>query len=292
MFHMDLRRFIARNWPKKIRKYLPKTIYKHLYFNGEFEFFFENKYFGKLLNTSSEIENGIYWRGLDNGHEPKSMQIWIRLISKFQPKRVLDIGANTGIYGVLAKMASPNSEIHFFEPSNECNLYIEKVMSLNGYQSGFSIHNIALSDRDELSEMFMVKTKTGVPYAYPKKNAKDALGEYRRIEISRLETLFERLSINTFEFVKMDIEGMEPKALRGFGNLLAGEAVFLLEVLSEVNAIEIAQLFPKSRYVFYDIDDTKKVVRKQAEVTKSSKWNILIVPRGFESLTDELLVDE
>jgi FkbM family methyltransferase len=288
---MELRGFFARNMPKNIRKYIPKIIYKHLYFTGEFDFFYENKYLGKLLNTSSEIENGIYWRGLNNDHEPKSMQIWIRLIREFQPKRVLDIGANTGIYGVLAKLVSPNSDIHFFEPSNECNLYIEKSLSLNGHKTGFSIHNIALSDRDESSEMFVARTKTGVPYAYPKELGKDTFGEYRKIGFCRLETLFERLSIRTFEFVKMDIEGMEPKALRGFGNLLNGEAIFLLEVLSEVKAIEIAQLFSKRRYVFYNIDDNKKVVRKQPNVTKSSKWNILIVPRVFESLTDELLVD-
>ena len=63
-----------------------------------------------------QIENEIYWYGLESGHECKSMAIWIEYCEIFQPKEILDIGANTGVYGLVAKAICPMANVSFFEP--------------------------------------------------------------------------------------------------------------------------------------------------------------------------------
>jgi FkbM family methyltransferase len=285
----NLRYLVARSIPKRARKYVPEIIYKHLYFTGPFDLYFENKKIGKLQNTSSIIENQIFWRGLEKSHEPISILIWLKLLQQFKPSRVLDIGANSGIYGILSKLICPNSEIHFFEPSVECNFYIQETLRLNNHVNGFMIHNVALSDQEHMEKSFVATPKSGVPYTYVGRELIGVQGEFRETKVVRLDSFFNQLSLKEFQFVKMDIEGHEPQALEGFGELLKQEFILLIEILDDLAALQVSKFFLSDDFVFYNIDDDKGKIVKQGILTKSYKYNFLIIPKKISQKVDFLI---
>ena len=111
-----LRSVIARSTPPIIRKHVPKFITKHLYFKGFFKVKFLKNYHLFLFSEGYILENEIYWYGIEGGHEKKSISIWMDFIKEFNPKTIYDIGANTGIYGLIAQAISQNSDVFYFEP--------------------------------------------------------------------------------------------------------------------------------------------------------------------------------
>src|SRR4051794_10870809 len=68
------------------------------------------------------IQRQLYFWGT---YEPEYCEQWIRLAR--QSKVIFDVGANVGIYSLLAAEANPAAEIHAFEPS----VSMAKVLASN-----------------------------------------------------------------------------------------------------------------------------------------------------------------
>lgn len=123
---------------------VPQNIYKHLYFKGVFNVKVHDKSF-KLYHFGYEIENKIFWTGLDGDWERVSILLWIKLckISNF----VMDVGANTGIYSLVAKTVNPQALVYAFEPIKRIIKKMELNCEINGYN--ITLEEIAVSNHDE-----------------------------------------------------------------------------------------------------------------------------------------------
>jgi FkbM family methyltransferase len=61
----------------------------------------------------------------------------------------IDVGANTGIYSLLAAAANPVTEVFAFEPVPSIRLRLERNLSINpGLAARISVEPVALSDRE------------------------------------------------------------------------------------------------------------------------------------------------
>jgi FkbM family methyltransferase len=186
-------------------------------------------------------------------------------------------------------MISPQTDVLFFEPSKESNDIIHTTMKLNDIDSGYGVHNIALSDSESTSHLFVASTKSGVPYVYVGDVPAQASGSFREIEIARLDKYLNTFGIERFELVKIDVEGHEFEVLNGFGHFLDQNIIFLIEILSETQSIKLANIFTADRYIYFNIDDENRRIVKSDELSKSLKYNVLVVPRMFEAqLTSEI----
>ena len=76
----------------------------------------------KLNCWESTLENEIFWDGLGQTWEPETVNLWISLCKK--SKVIFDIGANTGVYSLIARTLNKDNEIIAFEPSD---LVIDKL---------------------------------------------------------------------------------------------------------------------------------------------------------------------
>ena len=112
----SIRKLMAKGLPYCIRRVIPLRIAQHLYFNGVFQGRLNGKKVVKLLHTGQQIENEIYWRGFEDCHEKKSMDIFASIVRHLGPLVVWDIGANSGTYGLLAKALNPDCEVVFLNP--------------------------------------------------------------------------------------------------------------------------------------------------------------------------------
>src|SRR5690554_1839034 len=78
-----------------------KGIYQHLHFVGNINVKTDKDKSFKIRHYGYEVENEIFWNGLFGGWEKVSLSIWAELCENSEV--IFDIGANTGVYALIAK---------------------------------------------------------------------------------------------------------------------------------------------------------------------------------------------
>jgi hypothetical protein len=121
--------------------HLPHSLYMHLHFMGEFEVATAKRPF-RIIHYGDEIENELFWEGLPGRRERVSMGLWVRLAQ--QARGIADIGANTGVYALVAAAMNANAQIYGFEPLQVLFDRFDRNCRLNGFD--ISRHRVALSD--------------------------------------------------------------------------------------------------------------------------------------------------
>jgi len=111
-----------------IETLLPVRLKSYLVFVGPFIVSVDGHTFHMLNGYGREIESTIFWNGLD-AFEGNTLRWW-QILSK-RSQVILDIGANTGIYALLAKTLNPSAEVHAFEPISRVYSILASNIALN-----------------------------------------------------------------------------------------------------------------------------------------------------------------
>jgi len=153
----------------------------------------------------------------------------------------IDIGANVGAYTeILAEAVGLEGQVHAFEPDNT---NFDRLASRLGHRSGITLHKRAVSD----------STGKAMFYRSPDLNVDHRLDDDRtgresaEVDVVSVDDLFgEERSI---DFIKMDIQGHEPSALRGMSRTISNSSRIVISTecwpyglcLSGSSAIELIQ---------------------------------------------------
>ena len=278
-----IRSVIAKSIPFSIRRLLPINIIQHLYFSGSFTAFLYGKPVVKFISKGYQIENEIYWRGIEGCHEGRSMQVFSEILSIIKPQVIWDIGANSGTYGVLAKALNKNSQVFFFEPIPKAAEMVRENLFLNGFDA--KVFQVALGDYDGDGQIYFGKGEDFATSVTVNKNTleNDQLSVSLSILVRRADSLMKQYSIPFPNLVKLDVETYEFEVLNGFGIKDFEECIFLIEILSDDLATKVSSFFSKSEYDYYNIDDKNMSVRKTQNLEKSDFYNYLICPKSLSS---------
>jgi FkbM family methyltransferase len=150
--------------------------------------------------------------------------------SYFTPQRVLDIGANVGEWYSLCKNTFPESYIFSIEANDKCE---ESLKSINPNSL------IVLLSKDE--KIYDFYTKTDAPTATGNSIYRELTPYYdneaTNLIVKKQGNMLDKLFPNeTFDFIKMDIQGAELDVISGGINLCKKAKGILLEVaLKEYN---------------------------------------------------------
>jgi FkbM family methyltransferase len=253
----------------------PHSVYKHLHFKGFFTVEIDKEHTFKVYHPGTIEENEIFWNGLYNGWEKKSMALWLELV-KGKEKTVLDIGANTGLYGLVAKCLNPSNTVHCFEPLPG----VFEILSKNTAVNSFDIKNhlFALSDYNGKAKVYLPQ---GSQFAYSvtvnENTLKQKNVDEREIDVMQLSTFIENNNITSIDLIKMDVETHEAEVLKGMGDYLnTFKPTFLIEVLNKDIAEKLNGIFNNMGYLYFNIDDKNNSIRRVDTITKSDYWNFLI----------------
>jgi FkbM family methyltransferase len=236
----------------------PRHIYRHLHFKGVFECKIGTGEAVKIYHPGSHIENRIFWEGLDSGFEPDSIRLWMRLCRYLSKGDILDIGANTGIYTILAKACNPCLTVHAFEPHPDIYLGLLQNISINSMQ--VSALNV------------------GVGSIVGNRSIQDFSGRCETIfaPIVSIDNLIDERVINYPVLIKIDVEGYEVEVLKGFQkHINYFLPTILIEVLSDEIGEELETLLPLNRYKKFNISETGSI-RETDRLTKSDCYNFLL----------------
>jgi len=145
------------------------------------------------------------------------------------PELAIDVGGNVGGYSKVLRSKMPNLEIHIFEPSS---VNVSKLRTAFGQDQRVHVNPVGLSDNN--GEAVLYSDAPGGGLGSLANRRVDHFG----IEMNAMEVVqticFEdywksTLASRTIDLVKLDIEGFELAALRGFGESIYKTRVIQFE---------------------------------------------------------------
>lgn len=151
-----------------------------------------------------EVEEGV--------HEKETTGIFKSEIKEGDV--VLDVGADIGYFACLAaKLVGDTGKIYAFEPNPNSLKYLKKNVGVNNLRNVIVVPN-AVSDKRGAEKFFMHGPHSS--FGYDRFSDKE---NFSTIESITLDDFFGTNSARV-NFVKIDVEGSEAKALRGMERLL------------------------------------------------------------------------
>lgn len=140
-----------------------------------------------------------------------------------------DVGANIGKYTTMLKESFPNAMIYCFEPAVETFRILKDNI---GEKENIVLNNIAISDTAGKGKLYYDKETSGLASLYKRQldyfNMEFSKSE--EVSIETLDTYCKKNNIDHIDFLKLDIEGNELRALRGGERLLKKKRIYAIQI--------------------------------------------------------------
>ncbi|MBU3914697.1 FkbM family methyltransferase, partial [bacterium] len=239
-----------------ISRLIPKGLKAYLVFSGSFTVQIEKVNFTMLHGYGREIEATIFWEGV-HAFEPTTI-FWWRELSK-RSTYILDIGANTGIYSLIAKALNPKAEIHAFEPLARIHEILEenfRLNNLNGAHPPMKSYRIALSDYSGEGKMFDLPVEH-MYTATLNRNLHEERGQsmvsvQEAVSVMRLDDFLLHQNIQGLDLIKIDVESHEPAVLRGIGEYLSKfHPTLIIEIWNNEVGVAVEAALAGCDYLYF-----------------------------------------
>jgi FkbM family methyltransferase len=250
----------------------PHSVYKHLHFEDTFSVVTENRTF-KIRHYGYEVENGLFWRGVEQCWEGTSLGLWKELCK--ESRIILDIGANTGVYSLIAQTINPNAKVYAFEPLKQVCEKLRSNCQLNGYD--IACLEVAVSNYDGKAKVYL----SSMEHVYSvtvNENRLDSDREVFEQEVRtvKLSTFIEQNQIGNIDLMKIDVEYHEVKVLEGMeGYLDKMRPSMIIEVLNDEVGRGIEDILKGGNYLFFDVSESG-TIRPVEHITKGNGYNYLV----------------
>nr|AQS28773.1 hypothetical protein [uncultured archaeon] len=153
---------------------------------------------------------------------------------------VVDIGANIGMFSLLAAKSAVKGRVYSFEPFSEnFNLLMENI-KLNNLENIVPIKG-AVAQRNGTRKLYLVKGKNFGGNSFEKKHWQADTSKTIKVETVTLDKFIRSYKIEKIDFLKVDCEGAEYEILMNCSK----------DTLSKIRKISLE---------FHDFDKTKKVL--------------------------------
>jgi len=129
----------------------------------------------------------------------------------------VDIGVNVGLYTAMAlSIANASSAILCIEPHDENRDYLKETIAANNHACRLVVSNKAVSDHEGEGTLYKNSQNKG-----DNRLCKDILlDDSEIITVTTLDTICANNKIESIDFLKIDIQGGEGKALAGANSIL------------------------------------------------------------------------
>lgn len=257
----------------------PQSIYSHLWSNGVFTTRVRGRPL-RLVHRGGLIENEFFWKKTF-WSERATVEYFLDLAG--QADLLIDVGANTGIYSLIAKAANRELQIVAIEPSNANYAALEENIALNGFD--ITALKAAATDTDGTVTLYDLPE---ISYSASLEEGWREGTTARSVEGLRLDTIVQReCPTKQHILIKMDVEGHEPQAVRGALGLCARsqKPAFVMEIIRDYVLDQIAELLPPGEYQYLLVDEAGMRNADLTTAVSNSKTkrygNYLIIPKGW-----------
>lgn len=165
---------------------------------------------GKSINRLYENRN--------HDHQSNGELRVLKKINAINPQTIFDIGANVGEYAILTKGACPAAKLYCFEPVSTTFDQLKKNLA-NAQVNDVELINMGMSDKSEKLKI-NIYDASAHSSIYDIKGLDNAAQNQEFIEVTTGDAFMQKADISAIDFIKLDIEGAEMNALRGFSHAL------------------------------------------------------------------------
>lgn len=251
---------------------IPKSIYQHLHFKGIFKVKFENHQF-LIEHHGYQIENELFWSGLTQGWEKISMQLWIKLCE--DSNTIIDIGANTGVYSLVAKAINPTSSVYGFEPVKRVFEKFQNNCALNNFN--VKCFQQAASNFDGEAIIYDTQSEHVYSVTVNKNLSPENIKTIEtKITTKKLSTFIKDFNIDKIDLIKIDVETHEPEVLEGMEEFLNKfQPTLLIEILNDEIGEKVQSIIKNIDYLYFNIDEVN-IPKRVDKIVKSDYYNYLV----------------
>lgn len=259
--------------------------YRDLKFKGPFRVACDHKSF-LIFHNGGTIENETFWNGLFVSWESETGWLWKALCPRCH--YIFDIGANTGIYSLVAKTLNPSARVYAFEPARHTFPKLLNNIRLNGLD--IICEKLAVSSQSGSQTFYDVpdENQTSASLSPDKlkyfKGYQGAICEYV-VETIALKHYVEKHAIPRIDLIKIDVELHEDHVVKGLGPYLElWKPVLFLEVLTPSIANELNKIIDREKFVIFKLLSVNKIVQVPKFEADPEHWNYTVFPKGDEQL--------
>jgi len=137
-------------------------------------------------------------------------------------RRIVDLGANVGLFSLRCFQYWPQAEIHAVEPALDTFALLQQNQARNP-NLNWTVHQLAVCDREGSVPFDARALSTGSRLA-------SAAAANAHVPATTLPGLLERIGDSTIDLLKMDIEGAEEAALAGAAECLRAVRHLIIEL--------------------------------------------------------------
>nr|WP_294513890.1 FkbM family methyltransferase [uncultured Rhodopila sp.] len=207
----------------------------------------------------------------------------IRACAETHPKGVIvDVGANTGFYALIASRAAPRARVLAFEPFPLAFETLSRNIAAN---AGVRIRAVpmAVSDRNGEATLYVPTQEHGLVETSSslEEGFRSDYGSTQAVPITTLDTYLsnERLAGERVTMIKADVEGHEAAVIAGARATIARwRPLLFLEVLPHGDARAMTSFLAEERYEDVPIRAGVKLRVEPRVEHHWDAWNHALVP--------------
>lgn len=159
---------------------------------------------------------------------------------------LVDVGANVGMYTIWAAKTR-GARVFAFEPEAQNYALLNRNIAMNGVDGQVKAYCVALSDAGGYSELHLSDLRPGgschslgerVDFKHEPMNPKYSQG----CVAARLDDLVTAGAVPMPHYIKIDVDGFEPKVIAGSRNVLADRTLRSLLIETNQNLADHRQM--------------------------------------------------
>ena len=197
---------------------------------GTVDLRFDDIPFRFYSNCDDGIADNFYYEQIYP--EERDLRFFIKLAT--ESRVILDIGANTGLFAILAAKASPDAEVFAFEPYEFNMKRLKTNCSLNGLTNAHFFQTAIGSSLEDVEftvpEPDRIIDVASVSETFAKGVYGDAVA-WKKVVVSQLtvdDFKYQFLNQKRIDLMKIDVESFEMEVFRGMSKVLASDGPDIL----------------------------------------------------------------
>ena len=217
----------------------------------------------KLKKILDCLLNPRYYKCYINGVSPLfELEEFLKATNNINT--IIDIGSNKGQFGLIARHYLPCVSIYSFEPQTSQLKIQKQIVGKHNIQ----YFDFALGATNEIKDLYITKRKDSSSILEPVENDKVyCVMDKKKVNIKRFDEIINILKLNKRILVKLDVQGYELEALKGFGEYLS----YVDYILTEVSFQEVYKNQPFANEIINFLEKKNFTIIKKNNATRYKK---------------------
>ncbi|MFC1601740.1 FkbM family methyltransferase, partial [Candidatus Sumerlaeota bacterium] len=164
-----------------------------------------------------------------------------------------DIGANTGVFSLLACAVNPTVKVTAFEPAPGTFEFLDRNVELNGWGDRCQLEKKAVSDSIGSAPFHVPNTISASGNSSLDPAGYHGIpGDVITVPVTTVDAVAEKLGRP--DLVKIDVEGFEDKVLQGMaGALGSAQVALIVECNPDGPCAEVERILTEFNYSFFHL---------------------------------------